>query len=90
MMRLVLNSQMDLSPGFRSDIRDLMVGHPWQAGENVFEIIVRSNFPPAASFDDGVDDGSPFSGIRVSHEEPVFLANGGQDLFRTCHRKTGF
>ena len=49
---------MSFGPGLGSDFVNLMVGHPRQAGKDIFEITVGVDLAAAAAFDDGVDDGS--------------------------------
>jgi len=73
---LPLQLQVRFGPGRGDDLRDLPVGHAGQPGEDVFEIGVRINAPTTAAFDHGINDGSPFSRIRIAHEQPVLLADG--------------
>ena len=49
---------------------------PADTGENVLQVSVRVEAATPATFDDGVNDGATFSGISVSHEQPVLLADG--------------
>src|ERR1019366_4164480 len=48
-----------------------------QAGEDIFQVCVWVEAATTAAFDDGVNDGAAFSGSGITHEEPVFLADGG-------------
>jgi Transposase DNA-binding len=73
---LSLPEQMSFGPGRGNDLRGLVVGHPGQTREHVFEVSVGINVAATAAFDDGVKDGSAFAGICLTHEEPVLLAQG--------------
>jgi hypothetical protein len=66
-----------LGCGCRGDFGDLVVGHARQASQHVFEVSVGIDAPPAATFDDSVNDGSAFSGIGIAHEEPVLFSKSG-------------
>jgi hypothetical protein len=51
-----------------------MIGHFGQASQHVLKVSVGIDTPAAAAFDDGVNDGSAISGIRIAHEEPVLFS----------------
>ena len=64
-------------PSFRGDLGDLAGGHLRQTGEHFTQVGQRIEAAPPAALDDGVEDGSAFSGLSFANEEPVFLAEGG-------------
>jgi hypothetical protein len=45
----------------------------WQAREHIPKISKRIKSAPAATFDDGVDNGAAFAGLGIANKEPVFL-----------------
>jgi hypothetical protein len=53
-----------------------MVGHVGQAREHVLEVSVGINAPAPAAFNEGINDGGPFSGVGLANEEPVLLSQG--------------
>ena len=57
-----------------SDVFDGPAGHVGQSREDVAEVGVGIDAATAAGFDDGVNDGSAFSGVGLAHEEPVLLS----------------
>ena len=59
--------------GCRCPVFDLPVGERRQFGEDVAKVGVGVDALASAVFDDGVEDGAPFTRSGVAHEEPVFL-----------------
>ena len=51
----------------------LPVGCRWQPCEDIAQVGERVDAAATAVFDDGVEDGAPFTRSGVAHEEPVFL-----------------
>jgi len=68
---------LSFAPDFGRDLGDLAVGHVGQPGEDVFQISIRVEVAPPTAFDDGINDGAAFTGIRIPDKEPVLLADGG-------------
>ena len=67
-------------PSFGCEVCDLPVGGGGQSGEDVAEVCVRIESATTAAFDDGVQDGAAFPGLRFADEQPVFLSQrGGAD-----------
>ena len=66
-----------LAPSGGDDFWDLPIGHVGQPGEDVFQISIRVEVATPAAFDDGINDGTAFTGIRIPDKEPVLLADGG-------------
>ena len=56
---------------------DLVVGHVWQAGEDIPEIGIRVQTPAAAALNDRVNDGAVFPGPSLADKEPVLFTQGG-------------
>ena len=54
-----------------------MVGQVREAGEDIPEIGIGVQPPPAAALNDGVNDGAIFPGPGLADKEPVLLAQGG-------------
>ena len=67
---------MSFDPDFGRDLGDLAVGHVGQPSEDVFQISIRVEVATPAAFDDGINDGTAFTGIRIPDKEPVFLSKG--------------
>src|ERR1700733_3773485 len=67
---------MSFGPSSGSDLGDLMVLHVGQACEHILEVSVGIKAPTPAGFDEGVNDGGPFSGIGLPDKEPVLLSQG--------------
>ena len=51
----------------------VLVGHPRQAREDVFEIRERVLLMALARHDERVEDRGALAGLRMTNEEPVFL-----------------
>ena len=56
--------------------RDLAVGHLGQARKYVPQVSKGIPAPPAAAFNDRVNDGAAFTGLGVPDKQPVLLPAG--------------
>ena len=56
----------------------VLVGHRRQLGEDVAQVEERILAEAATGPDDRVQHGGTLAGLRVAHEQPVFLAEGGR------------
>ena len=64
---------MGFAPDRRNNLRDLAVGHVWQAREHFPQVGVGIKAATPAAFDDGVEDGAALASLGITDEEPVFL-----------------
>jgi len=68
-----MHQQLAFTPGLGRDFRDLPVGHGGQAREHVAEISEGIETASAATFNEGVNDGTALTGLGIADEELVFL-----------------
>lgn len=66
-----------LPVGRKQDGKVVLVGHGWEAFEDVGEVGLGVVTVAAGAFDEGVDDGAALAGGLAAHEEPVLFADGG-------------
>jgi len=67
-----------LRPSLGSDVFSLPVGHRRQAGEDITEVGERIDTAKAATFDDGVEDGTTLTGLSFNKEEVIFPTCGSR------------
>jgi hypothetical protein len=72
---------MLVGPGLGREVFCLPVRRVGQSGEDVAQIRIRIETAPAATLNDGVEDGASFPGLGFADEQPVLLSQrGGTDL----------
>ncbi len=75
---------MAIGPSFRSEIFDLPVGRPEQAGEHVTQVGVRIDAASTAVFDEGVDDGAIHLGRAISRFRHLTRLHPQIPLYRSA------